>query len=92
MNIEYKIVRDRGDIVACDSCNCEAPLCGFEWGPPFNETHDRPKRLLCEFCATTMAGNVTRFQSRDETTALRKEIWRAAASVYNMLKHPPEPA
>lgn len=77
---------DGGDIVPCDSCGCEVPTQDFEWGPPYNQTHTRENRALCEFCATTMAGNYTRFIGKSDTTYLRNEIWIAAAAVANFLQ------
>jgi hypothetical protein len=87
----YKLREEHGEPVPCDSCDYPAPTSEFDWGPPFTETHARPHRLLCQFCATTMAGRHTRYETRmDGATLLqRAETWRAAANVYNMLKHPP---
>lgn len=86
--MEYRIRREDGDVVVCDSCGCEAPTGEFDWGPPFTEKHNRPHRMLCKFCATTMASRHTKHPERDEYAALRSEIWKAAACVFNMLKTP----
>lgn len=90
MEIEYKIRTDEnGEPVACDSCGCEAPTANFQWEPPFHEQHDSQERALCEFCATTLAGNYTRYPAREDATMLRAEIWKAAACVFNMLTKKP---
>jgi hypothetical protein len=88
MTIEYIKREDGGEGVPCDSCSMAAPTAEFDWGPPYTEQHANPKRLLCQFCACTMAGSVTRYLARDSEGYLRSETWKAAASVYNMLKFP----
>jgi hypothetical protein len=79
------------DIISCDSCGSEAPTGEFDQPPmsawPIDER--RPKRLLCRFCAETMAGNYTQYPSPDPFERLRAEMWKAAACVFNMLANPP---
>ena len=82
----YTMKHEDGEPVPCDSCGCEAPTGEFDWPPPFMEKRDRPKRALCEFCSTTLTSRHTEYPARDEHTALRAEIWKAAACVFNMLK------
>lgn len=86
--MEYAMRQEDGESVECDSCGSVAPTGEFDWGPPYTEKHDRPHRMLCEFCSTTMTSRYTEHPSRDEYTALRAEIWKAAACVFNMLKTP----
>lgn len=84
--MEYELRHEDGEAVRCDSCGSEAPTGEFDWGPPYTEKHDRPKRMLCEFCSTTMASRYTEHTAGDEYTALRAEIWKSAGCVFNMLK------
>lgn len=84
----YKIRHEDGEVVPCDSCGSVVPTDEFDWGPPFTAKHERPTRALCEFCSTTMASRYTGGARDDEYRALRAEIWRAAACVFNMLKTP----
>ena len=61
MGIEYKKRENEyGDTLECNSCGCEVQTAGFDWGPPYSEPHETDKRLLCEVCASTSAGNETR--------------------------------
>jgi len=85
--MNFKLRRENGEFVQCDSCDFPAPTAGFDWGPPFTTTRDRPQRMLCEFCCTTMASRHTESPSQDPNVRLTAEVWRAAACVYNMLKH-----
>lgn len=82
----YTMKHEDGEPVPCDSCGCEAPTGEFDWGPVHNFERPGEKRHLCEFCSTTMASRHTEYPARDEHTALRAEIWKAAACVFNMLK------
>lgn len=84
--MEFELREEGGEVVQCDSCDCPAPTAGFEWGPPFNAAHDRPHRMLCEFCCTTQASRHTEYPASDEYTRLRAEVWKAAACVFNMLE------
>lgn len=56
----------------CDNCGSVAQLAAFDWGPPFTATQERPKQLLCEYCA-----NVTSKES-DEC--------RHLAQMFNVLE------
>lgn len=85
--MEFLLRRENDEILQCDSCSFPAPTAQFDWGPPFNVDHEYPKRLLCEFCRTTMASNHTRHSSPDAFSQLRAEVWRAAAGVFNMLRY-----
>jgi len=87
--MEYRMREDKdGEAVECDSCGCEAPTQDFDWGPPYTEEHTKPKRALCEFCASTPASNFTRYGNRDEYSRLRAEVWKSAACVANFLNRP----
>lgn len=89
--MSYTIQYDaHGYVVPCDSCGCEAPTGEFDWPWPSNEKHAREKRPLCEFCSTTLTSRYTEYPPRGSHEELRNEIWKAAASVFNMLKHPPK--
>ena len=82
--MEFNLRTDEsGATVACSSCGCEVPTDDFR-----GVGSDEPRRALCEFCAATMAGTFTQYVTGDEYTALRAEIWKAAACVFNMLKTP----
>jgi hypothetical protein len=84
--MKFELREEHGEVVQCDSCDFPAPTAGFDWGPPFNVEHDRPQRLLCEFCCTTMASRHTAaYPHRDEYSAMRAEVWKAAAGVFHML-------
>ncbi len=84
MTIEYKLrTTGDGDVICCESCGCE--VATSEFGKSSISLRDQ-KQYLCEFCATTMAGTYVEYSSRDEFTAIRSEIWKAAACVFNMLK------
>jgi hypothetical protein len=89
MNFELR--EEGGEVVRCDSCDFPAPTAGFDWGPPFNAEHDRPQRMLCEFCCTTMASRHTERVGYSDHERLRAEVWKAAASVFHMLarREPP---
>ena len=87
MALEYTLRVSDGELDCCDSCDSAAPTAEFDWGPPYTAKHDKPHRLLCEFCSTTMASRYTEYPTYDEQGWLRAEIWRAAASVFNKLKH-----
>lgn len=81
---EYRMRVEDGETVQCDSCNFPAPTAEYKWGPSA-EGKARPMRMLCEFCATTLASRHTESTSYGGDLAiLRAEIWRAAACVYNM--------
>lgn len=84
--MKYEIHKGKfGDIEACDSCGCEVPTSVFpNYGPPFDE--EKQDRLLCEFCASTLTGNYTKYSATDEFSALRTEIWKSAAAVANYIK------
>ena len=83
---EYQIREEDGEPVKCDSCHFPAPTAEFRWFPSA-EGKARPMRMLCEFCATTMAGRHTEdTRYGGELAILRAEIWRAAACVYNMIQ------
>lgn len=86
---EYKLrIEVEGDEpLKCDSCGFPAPTGEFDWDPPHTQKRDRPKRLLCRFCAETMAGRYTAYPESDAGW-LRAEVWRAAANVFNMLTRP----
>jgi hypothetical protein len=88
VKIEYKIHEDDGDVIPCDSCNSEVPTHPFDWRAPFDEEHDRPKRYLCEFCASSYVGNITRYSPRDEAGYMRKEIAVLIAQAVNFLRKP----
>lgn len=83
MEMTYCVRRQDGEQVRCEICDCEAPTAKFAGG------HPPVVRLLCEFCSTTMASRYTEIVSRDTEGYVRAEIWRAAANVYNLLKHKP---
>jgi len=87
MTITYELMREHGETLVCDSCASPAPLSEFAWGPPFSVQRQRPQRLLCQFCSTTMASRHTELPGSDEFSALRAEIWRAAGAVFNAMKH-----
>ena len=84
MKIELR--EEDGEVVQCDSCNCDAPTSGFDWRDLPNVERDRPLRMLCEFCCTTMASVHTREgpHLRDDYGGMRAEVWKAAACVFNM--------
>ncbi len=87
--IEFKIHTDGGDPISCDSCNCEVPTHPFDWGPPFHEKHVRDKRYLCDFCASSFAGNYTSrrlYDSRDVGIWVRKELAVLVAQAVNHIK------
>ena len=88
MTLVYEFHQEDGEIVCCDSCGFEAPTHGFDWGPPYSEKHDRPKRDLCEFCSATLAGRHTRYSYDDLFSMLRAEIWKASAAAVNMQHRP----
>jgi len=88
MTLEYTLKHEDGEPVPCDSCNSRVPTSEFTWGPPFNQDHERPYRALCEFCSSTMASRHTEYQADTEFSALRAEIWKAAAASHNLLKFP----
>lgn len=82
---EYKIRDNGGETAPCDSCNFSAPTAEFRWAPG-TPKHERPYRLLCQFCATTMAGRYTEYPQTQINDQMRAETWRAAACVFNALK------
>lgn len=84
--MEFKLHTEQGEVQPCDSCNFPVPTAEFDWPVGLQYTPTTPKRLLCEFCCTTMASRYTEYPARDEHQALRQEIWKAAAAVYNMQK------
>lgn len=58
---DYKIHKtELGDVIPCDSCASEVPTTPDDWGPPYTEKHERSQRYLCEFCAESFVGNMTR--------------------------------
>lgn len=83
----FNIRHEDGEVVQCDSCNYPAPTAEFDAGPGAQH----PRRMLCDFCCSTMASRHTEYPSADLYANLRAEVWRAAACVYNMLKYPEEP-
>lgn len=78
-NFETKL-DEYGEVIACDSCASEVPVAPFEWGPPYNEDHERKKRMLCYICANTYIGNNTRDYRNPEGP-----ISRIIAQVGNIL-------
>lgn len=84
--LEYKLHVEGGEVVSCDSCDFPAPTSGFNWDPPHNVVRERPQRMLCEFCSSTMASRHTAYPSADPFTAHRAELWRIGANIFNMLK------
>jgi hypothetical protein len=86
-NSPFKLRFDSAEVIPCDSCNMPAPTDGFDWGPPYTEQHDKPQRLLCLFCATTMCGAITRHAASSPEARLVQETWKSAAAVYNLMKH-----
>lgn len=85
--MKYELRYEGGDVVTCDSCDCEAPTYHFNWQTRVKHEPKDPYRMLCEFCSTTMASRITEYQPpTDDFDALRREVWKAAASVYNMLQ------
>jgi hypothetical protein len=86
IGMDFELREEGGEVVQCDSCDFPAPTAGFDWGPPFNVQHARPQRMLCEFCCTTMASRHTEAHlQRDDYSAMRAEVWKAAAGVFHML-------
>lgn len=88
MSSKYKIQKDKnGDPIQCDSCRHEVATSDFDWGPPF-VARERPKRALCEFCATSFAGNATfpSERSLSDAAAMRREIWMSAAAVAHYIE------
>lgn len=83
--LEYKLRENDGETVCCDSCDSPAPLAEYEWGPPFMTKHDKPHRLLCEFCSTTMTSRYTEYPQHDAYGQMRAEVWRANAALFNAL-------
>lgn len=83
--MEYKIHRNEHDeIKPCQSCKCEVATYPFDWGPPYNEQHDDEKRHLCEFCASSYVGNITRHHhKRDDASYIRQEIAILIAQAVN---------
>jgi hypothetical protein len=86
MALEYKLRDNGGETTCCDSCDSPAPTAEFDWGPPFTEKHDKPHRLLCEFCSTTMTSRYTEYPQHDAYGQMRAEVWRANAALFNALK------
>lgn len=86
--MEFVLKHENEEPVDCDSCGSRVPTSDFNWGPPYTQNHPRPFRALCEFCCTTMTSRYTENPSNDLFTQLRAEQWKAAAAVFNMLKHP----
>jgi hypothetical protein len=82
--MEYELREEDGEVVKCDSCDFHAPTSGFNWAPGVKPKPEQPKRMLCEFCSTTMASRYTEYPADDLFGALRAEVWRAAACVFNM--------
>ncbi len=74
---ERKFTED-GDPVECESCGLPAPVADYS---------SVSAGSLCEFCASTLASRHIRHARGDQFTALRAEIWKAAAAVANYLKH-----
>jgi len=68
-----------GDTAPCNSCHCEVPTDTFDWGPPYSEPHETDKRLLCEVCASTSAGN--------DTLDLKNPNARTAKLMAEMINH-----
>ena len=83
---DFIVRRERGETLQCDSCNMPVPTAEFDWGPPFSVVREHPKRLLCDFCCSTMASRHTEYPARDEYSVMRAEIWKAAAGVFHMIK------
>jgi hypothetical protein len=77
----FEFRQSGGETVPCDCCGFPAPVAEFNNSPP-------TPRLLCEFCANSMAGAHTRdtYRRIDDTTRLTIEIWKAAGAVANYLK------
>lgn len=86
--IQYQMQYNDDEIVPCDSCGCAAPTAGFDWPPNQRAGQDRPQRMLCRFCSTTLAGRYTETPTPDPWHSMRAEVWRAAAAVYNLLQYP----
>lgn len=87
MALEYKLRDNGGETACCDSCDFPAPTAEFDWGPPFTAKHDKPHRLVCEFCSNTMTSRYTEYPQSDLYGQLRAETWRAAAATFNALKY-----
>ena len=85
--MKFELREEDGEVAQCDSCDFPAPTAGFDWGPPLNVERDRPQRLLCEFCCTTMASRHTEYAAYSDHERMRAEVWKAAACVFNMLAH-----
>lgn len=61
--MKYGIVKDENqEVQGCVSCGCEVPLASFDWGPPYND-YGLKERMLCEVCASTDIGTMTRHRS-----------------------------
>lgn len=73
---------EKNDLIPCSCCGCEVPVADYS---NVGSGH------LCDFCASTLAGNHVRYAGVSDFTALRAEIWKAAAAVANYLKFPKEP-
>lgn len=79
--MKFELYEKDGEVLCCSSCNFPVPTyrISFSRTPPFEE------RRLCIFCSTTMAGRHTEYPPQDTFSALRAEIWKAAAGVFHML-------
>ncbi len=75
----YEMHVEEGEIVHCDSCEMDVPTADYG-------SVRHPSRRLCEFCAHTMAGRHTEKPNKNAREDFIAEIWKAAASVYNMLQ------
>ena len=79
-------IRKTGDdeIIGCNSCGSKVEVDEFDWGPSYNEKHETKNRYLCEFCAISFVGNVTRYPPKSPDDYFRKEIavWISQATNY----------